>query len=253
MSKIVASLPRYCHYDFHLYNKSFEENPMRIQEWPLHDRPREKLLNFGSQTLSDAELLAIFLRTGTPGKTAVDLARELINHYGSLRALLNADLQDFCQFRGLGETKYVQLQAALEIARRHLEETLSESLDLDRATTLYTFLKSKLRHKKNEVFCCVFLDAQLRLIHFSELFQGTVNYATVYPREVLKKALECNASAVILVHNHPSSNSQPSQDDLELTQLLSKALNLIDVKVIDHIIVSLNEVTSLLELGLLRL
>lgn len=224
---------------------------MRIQEWPLQDRPREKLLISGPQSLSDAELLAIFLRTGTRGKTAVDLARELISHYGSLRALLTSDLQEFCQFRGLGKTKYVQLQAALEITKRHLEETLEDGLNLNCASALHRFLKAKLRHKAHEVFCVVFLDAHLRLIHFCELFQGTINSAAVYPREVVKKALEFNASAVILVHNHPSSNHNPSQDDLALTELLIKSLGLIEIRVIDHIIISKNEVTSLLSLGLL--
>ncbi len=224
---------------------------MAITDWPLAERPREKLLEKGSTALSDAELLAIFLRTGTVGKTAVDLARELLNEYGSLRPLLEADHRRFCQSKGLGTAKYVQLQATLEMARRHLGETLQREDALHNPLQTQQFLRAKLRHQTQEVFACLFLDNRHRVIEYEELFFGTINGASVHPREVLKRALYHNAAALILAHNHPSGVAEPSNADKQLTQQLKESLSLIDVRVLDHVVIGEGRVVSFAEQGLI--
>ncbi|MGR8935101.1 MAG: RadC family protein [Gammaproteobacteria bacterium] len=224
---------------------------MAITDWPAEERPREKLLQRGPRALSDAELLAIFLRTGTPGKTAVDLARELLNEFGSLRALLNADLKCFCRGVGLGEAKYVQLQAVLEMARRHYEEILRRGDALTSVETTRTYLSAQLSRYHYEVFACLFLDNQHRVIVFEELFRGTLDSASVYPREVLKRVLLHNAAAVIFAHNHPSGISEPSSADRQITEKLQQALQLFDVRVLDHFIVGDGWPYSFAEHGLL--
>ncbi len=224
---------------------------MAITDWPLDERPREKLLAKGPQSLSDAELLAIFLRTGIQGKTAVDLARELLAEYGGLRPLLHAERQRFCQSHGLGQAKYALLQATLEMGRRHLQETLQKGDALSSPQAALNFLASKLRDCKHEVFACLFLDNRHRVINFREISHGTINGATIHPRTVLKQALSENAAAVILSHNHPSGISEPSQADRHLTKRLNEALALIDVKVLDHIIIGDGEHYSFSEHGLL--
>jgi DNA repair protein RadC len=224
---------------------------MAIKDWPASERPREKLLNHGVQALSDAELLAIFLRTGVSGISAVELARNLLNSFGSLRALLEAKQAQFCDQYGLGPAKYVQLQAVLEMSRRHLESKLSRSDALTDADSTKAFVQQKLRHYPYEVFACLFLDNQHRLIGFEELFRGTINMAKVYPREVVKQALSYNAAAVIFAHNHPSGIAEPSMSDIELTQQLKSALNMVDIRVLDHIIVGDAEPNSLAEQGLI--
>ncbi len=222
---------------------------MAIKDWPADDRPREKLLRTGPQALSDAELLAIFLRTGVTGLSAVDLARQLLHQFGSLRALLEADKTEFCQGHGLGEAKFVQLQAVLEMSRRHLESTLTRGDAFTDSQTTRHYLKQRLRAYSYEVFACLFLDNQHRLIHFAELFRGTIDGASVYPREVVKQALEHNAAAVILAHNHPSGIAEPSQADIQITKRIQSALQLVDIRVLDHIIVGDAETTSLAQLG----
>lgn len=224
---------------------------MPISDWPVAERPREKLLQRGANTLSDAELLAIFLRTGIPGKTAVDLARDLLQRFGSLRALLLADLKDFCQGEGLGEAKFVQLQASMEIARRHSLETLRRSSALKSPQHTREFLALCLRDYPYEVFACLFLDNRHRVIEFEELFRGTINGASVYPREVVKKALEHNAAAVIFAHNHPSGVAEPSNADRQITRQLTDALALVEIKVLDHLVVGDGEIVSLAERGLI--
>jgi DNA repair protein RadC len=224
---------------------------MAIKDWPASERPREKLLNHGVQALSDAELLAIFLRTGVSGISAVELARNLLNSFGSLRALLEAKQAQFCAQYGLGPAKYVQLQAVLEMSRRHLESKLSRGDALTDADSTKAFVQQKLRHYPYEVFACLFLDNQHRLIGFEELFRGTINMAKVYPREVVKQALSYNAAAVIFAHNHPSGIAEPSMSDIELTQQLKSALNMVDIRVLDHIIVGDAEPNSLAEQGLI--
>lgn len=224
---------------------------MAITDWPLEERPREKLLERGAKSLSDAELLAIFLRTGTAGKTAVDLARDLINHFGSLRGLLKADCEEFCQFSGLGIAKFAQLQAALEMTQRHLMETLSREDALENSFDTRRYIIGRLREYEQEVFACLFLDARHRVISFDELFFGTLDHTLVHPREVVKKALHHNAHSLIFAHNHPSGVAEPSQADITLTQDLKRALKLIEIKVLDHIIVGDGNTTSLLDAGLL--
>jgi len=222
-----------------------------ITDWPISERPREKLLTRGAHSLSDAELLAIFLRTGITGKTAVDLARELLSEYGGLRPLLNADQQRFCQSHGLGQAKFALLQATLEMGRRHLQEKLSKGDALSSPQAALNFLSSQLRDYHHEVFACLFLDNRHRVISFREISHGTINGASVHPRTVVKQALSENAAAVILSHNHPSGVSEPSQADQQLTKRLSEALSLIDVRVLDHIVIGDGEHYSFTEHGLL--
>lgn len=222
---------------------------MAIKDWPADDRPREKLLLSGAKTLSDAELLAIFLRTGVKGFSAVDLARKLIHEFGSLRRLLEADQQQFCQGHGLGQAKYVQLQAVLEMGRRHLESSLKHGDAFTDAETTMRYIKQRLRAYPYEVFACMYLDNQHRLLQFEELFRGTIDGASVYPREVVKSALKHNAAAIILAHNHPSGVAEPSQADIHITKRIKSALDLVDIRVLDHVIVGDAEVTSLAQLG----
>jgi len=224
---------------------------MAISDWPVAERPREKLLEKGASALSDAELLAIFLRTGIAGKTAVDLARDLITDYGGLRSLLEADYNQFCEAPGLGLAKYTQLQAILEMSRRHLRETLQRGAALENTQQTRDYLSSELRGYEHEVFSCLFLDNRHRVLEFEELFQGTINSATVHPREVVKKALKHNAAAVILAHNHPSGVSEPSQADISITKHLKTALSMVDVRLLDHFVIGDGESVSLAERGLL--
>jgi len=220
-----------------------------IRDWPAGERPREKLLARGPAALSDAELLAIFLRSGTHGKTAVDLARELLLAWGGLRPLLEAERRRFCAMHGLGEAKYAQLQAVLEMARRHLREQLQREAILDNPDTTRRYLISHLRHHQHEVFACLFLDNRHRIICFEELFRGTIDGASVHPREVVKRALYHNAAAVILAHNHPSGVAEPSRADLQITQRLVEALALVDIRVLDHLVVGDGNGVSLAERG----
>lgn len=222
---------------------------MPITDWPINERPREKLLHQGANTLSDAELLAIFLRTGIKGKTAVDLARDIISHFQGLRNLLLADKNEFCQFSGLGEAKYAQLQAVLELSRRHLKETLQRGELLQNPQATQDYLSARLRDLPYEVFACLFLDNQHRVIEFEILFQGTINGASVHPREVIRKTLKHNAAALILAHNHPSGIAEPSSADRHITKQLSEALTLIDVRVLDHIVVGDGECVAFSERG----
>lgn len=222
---------------------------MAIKDWPADERPREKLLQSGAAALSDAELLAIFLRTGVTGISAVDLARKLLADFGGLRALLEADLGTFCQQHGLGTAKFVQLQAVMEMSRRHLESTLSRGNAFTDAATTRLYLQRQLRHFPYEVFACLFLDTRHRLISFEPLFRGTIDGASVYPREVVKQALKHNAAAVIFAHNHPSGVAEPSQSDIQITKRLRSALDLVDIRVLDHIIVGDAETYSLAQQG----
>ncbi len=223
---------------------------MSITDWPEQERPREKLLQRGSAALSDAELLAIFLRTGTRGKTAVDLARELLADFGSLKALLAADCRRFCQSLGLGTAKYAQLQAVLEMARRHFVEILQQDGVLTSPEATRAYLSAQLRGYSYEVFACLFLDNKHRIIELEELFRGTIDGASVYPREVAKRALHHNAAAVIFAHNHPSGIADPSQADRLITDKLKQALNLFDIRVLDHFIIGDGVPFSFAEHGL---
>jgi DNA repair protein RadC len=224
---------------------------MPITDWPANERPREKLLSQGSASLSDAELLAIFLRTGVNGKTAVDLGRELLASFDGLRPLLEADRAALCATSGLKTAKYVQLQAALELGRRYLESALKRDAVLNSPDRTRAFLKARLRHHGREIFACLFLDNRHRVIGFEELFGGTIDGASVHPREVVKRALHHNAAAVIFAHNHPSGVAEPSHADRAITIRLRDALALVDVRVLDHFVVGDSEVLSFAERGLL--
>lgn len=222
---------------------------MAISDWPEQERPREKLLARGADVLSDAELLAIFLRTGVKGKSAVDLARDLLNEFGSLRALLTADLQAFCRPLGLGSAKFAQLQAVLEMARRHLAEELERSDALTSPQLTQRYLLSQLRDRSHEVFACLFLDNQHRVLKYQELFHGTLDGAAVYPREVVRQALSAGAAAVILAHNHPSGVAEPSRSDRAITERLQQALALMDIRVLDHLVIGDGYCVSFSERG----
>ena len=223
---------------------------MAITDWPETERPREKLLARGPHALSDAELLAIFLRTGVSGQTAVDVARGMLARFGSLRGLLTAERAAVCETSGLGEAKYVQLQAALELGRRFLGEKLARGAALNSTADTRDFLQAHLRDRGEEYFCCLFLDNRHRVLAFEELFRGTLNGTSVYPREVLKPALTLNAAAVVLVHNHPSGVAEPSRADELLTQRLKEALGQVEVRLLDHLVVGDGETVSFAERGL---
>lgn len=224
---------------------------MSITEWPEDERPREKLLTRGAESLTDAELLAIFLRTGVSGKSAVDLARDLLAELRGLKGLFSTDEKGFCSVKGLGKAKYAQLRAVLEMSRRYLEEEIKDRDLLTSPEATRAYLKTRLHKYTREVFACLFLDNRHRVIRFEELFQGTIDGASVHPREVVRRALEVNAAAVIFAHNHPSGVSEPSQADLRITQRLKDALALVDVRVLDHLIVGEGDAASLAEQGLL--
>jgi DNA repair protein RadC len=209
------------------------------------------LLNQGAQTLSSAELLAILLRTGIKGKPVMELASDLLACFGGLHQLLTADVEQFCQLPGLGKTKYVQLQAALEINRRFLFEKLQQQDALKNSVQTREYFLSKLGHKTREVFACLFLSSQYHVLGYSELFQGSVNQAEVYPREIVKAALQHNSAAVIVAHNHPSNCVDPSEADLQLTRQLKRALALMDIVLLDHIVIGKNQTLSFIEHGFL--
>ncbi len=225
---------------------------MTIREWPAEERPREKLLTRGASQLSDAELLAIFLRTGCAGLSAVDLARDLLTRFGGLRPLLECSSREFCQARGLGLAKFSQLQAVLEMSRRHLAETLNREHVLNSSEAVKRYLLAHLRHQNSEVFAAMFTDSQHRLISYEELFKGTIDGADVYPREVVKAALKHNCAAVIFAHNHPSGCAEPSQADVRLTRRLKAALSLVDIDMLDHFVIGDAEVVSMAERGLIH-
>lgn len=224
---------------------------MSITDWPKQERPREKLMAQGAAALSDAELIAIFIRTGIRGKTAIDLGRQLLQQFGGLRQIAQAPPKEFCQNNGLGLTKYVQIQAALEIGRRYFHENLHQKDVLANPQDTYRYLSACLRDHQREVFGCLFLNNAHHVIHFDELFYGTIHSTTVHAREVVKRALIHNAAAVILAHNHPSGIAEPSHADVAITEQLKEALMLIDVRVLDHIIVGDGQVTSLAARGFL--
>jgi DNA repair protein RadC len=211
---------------------------MSITDWPAGERPREKLLQRGASSLSDAELLAIFLRTGVKGKSAVDLGRDLHIRFGNLTKLFAASKKDFCAIHGMGQAKYAQLQAVLEMARRALHEEMATGDALNSPGAVRDYLQLLLRGRQQEVFMVIFLDAQHRVLASEELFSGTLTQTSVYPREVVKRALHHNAAALIFAHNHPSGVTEPSQSDRMLTDALKQSLSLVDVRVLDHFIVA---------------
>ena len=222
---------------------------MAINQWPAVERPREKLLARGAASLSDAELIAIFLRTGIRGKTAVDLARELLQQFNGLRPLLESDLAILRHTKGIGTAKTVQLHAALELGRRYLEENLKREAALSNPRATREYLTARLRGYPHEVFACLFLDNRHQVIKFEELFTGTIDGANVHPREVVKRALYHNAAALIFAHNHPSGVAEPSQADRNITERLKSSLALVDIRVLDHFVIGDGEAVSFAERG----
>jgi DNA repair protein RadC len=224
---------------------------MAITDWPASERPREKLLELGVEALSDAELLAIFLRVGVTGKSAVDLARDLLTQFGSLNGIFAAQLSELTQVHGIGSSKYVQLQAIFEMSRRALNEQMQVKDILSSPKQVRDYLCLRLGNLTREVFVVLFLDAQNRVVTTEEMFSGTLTQTSVYPREVVKRALHHNAASVIFAHNHPSGIAQQSQADELITKQLKEALALVDVRVLDHFIVAGNTTLSFSERGLL--
>ncbi len=224
---------------------------MAIRDWPQTERPREKLLHHGASSLSDAELLAIFIQTGTAGNSAIQVARDALAEFGSLGALLSAERGAFCAAKGLGDARYCVLQAALEVSRRNVFETVMQGDVLSSPEHVRHYLSLHLTGLGHEVFSGLFLDNRHRVIEYRELFRGTIDSAAVYPREVVKRCLSTNAAAVIFAHNHPSGVAEPSDTDVRLTRKLVDALALIDVRVLDHLIIGQGVQTSLAERGLM--
>ncbi len=224
---------------------------MSLRHWPESERPREKLLRQGAAALSEAELLAILLQTGAPGHSALDVARELLSEVRSLRGLLTAERGTVCRVRGLGAAKYALLQASLELSRRHYAELMQSGPALANPRATREFLRARLRDRDHEVFCCLFLDNRHRVISFDEVFRGTIDGASVHPRDVVKLALARNAAAVILAHHHPSGVAEPSQADELITVRLREALALVDIRVLDHIVVGDGACVSFAERGLI--
>jgi len=222
-----------------------------IKEWPEAERPREKLLDNGPESLGDAELLAIFIRTGLPGKTALDLARDALLETGGLRALLNLSHGELCELKGIGTAKFVQFQAGLELGRRYLMEKMEKGDAITNPQVSRDYLTLQLRDKQYESFFAMFLDSKHRVIHHQELFRGTIDSASVPVREVVKEALKHNAAAMIVAHNHPSGVAEPSLADKSLTESLHLALAMVGVKLLDHFVVGDSEVVSFAEMGAL--
>ena len=221
---------------------------MAISDWPLAERPRERLLALGAGSLSDAELLAVILRTGLPGKSAVELGRDLMARFKNVAGLFAADLSNV---KGLGPAKRAQFEAAMELARRSLQDGMRSASALTSPGAVRDYLRLAIASREHEVFVCLWLDAQHRVISFDEMFRGTLTQTSVYPREIVKAGLRANAAAVIFAHNHPSGVAQPSQADELLTRNLKEALSLVDIKVLDHFIVAGHQTLSFAERGLL--
>jgi len=224
---------------------------MSIRNWPKNERPRERLIESGADTLSDGELLAVLIGSGSGGHSAVDMARSLIGEFGSLRAFLCADRGRCLGQRGIGPARYATLQAALELARRHYREPMRLGSVLETVDSVRSFLVSQLRDRPHEMFCCLHLDSRYRLIAFEELFRGSLDMSTVHTREVVRQCLAHNASAVIFAHNHPSGVAEASLADQSVTQRLKKALAGVDVRVLDHVIVGDSVCLSFADRGLL--
>ena len=217
---------------------------------PASERPRERLLETGPQALSDSELLAVLLGTGTRAQNVAELARSLLGQWGSLAALLGSAPAELVRAQGLGPARAARLLAALELGRRYLAAPVAPRCALGAPADAARFLKARLLGLPHEVFCCLFLDTRHRLIRYEELFRGTIDGATVYPREVVKRALQHNAAAVILGHNHPSGIAEPSEADRHITVKLAKALALVEIRLLDHVVVSRGGHVSLAERGL---
>lgn len=224
---------------------------MQISALPKSARPREKLIEQGPEALSNAELLAIFLRTGIKGLNAIELAESLLQEQQTLQRLFNVSLEEFSALKGLGVAKYTQLQAVLELSRRYLKEECLRETVFQNPTAVRNYLSAQLRGLGHEVFMVLYLDNQNRLIKDEVLFHGTINAASVYPREVVKAALKYHSAAVIFAHNHPSGVAEPSEADKLITKKLQQGLALVDINVLDHLIVAGSHCISFAERGLI--
>jgi len=224
---------------------------MKIKDWPIGERPREKLLSDGARTLSDAELVAILLRHGTPRNDAVSLARGLLSSSSGLRELLEADLLTFCGLPRCGPAGFATLKSALELSQRYVYATLKRDGPLQNPSDAGTYLISRMKAYRREVFACLFLDTRHRVIAFRELFFGSVDSAHVHPREIIRACLELNCAAVILAHNHPSGVAEPSAADRAIIRRIVEAAGMVEVRVLDHLVVGERDVISIAELGLL--
>jgi DNA repair protein RadC len=222
---------------------------MPINDWPLERRPRERLIRDGAPALSDAELLAVFLRVGVRGKDAVQLGQDMVHHFGSLQGLFGASLAEFSTINGLGPAKFAQLQAVMELARRAILEEMKSGQTLGSPRAVKDYLRIIFHGMTFEAFYVLFLDVKNRLIASREMFRGTLTHTSVYPREVVKAALDCNAASVMLAHNHPSGTPDPSESDLVLTRALMQALALVDIRILDHFVVAGHRVHSFAEHG----
>ena len=224
---------------------------MLLKDLPLNARPRDKMLARGPGALSDAELLALLLRTGLPGKNALQMGQELLEKFGGMKGLLHTHANDLKSIKGLGPAKRAEIVAVLELARRALSEQLKEKPLFSTPQAVRDYLQLQLGSRPHEIFAVLFLDSQHRLIALEELFRGSLSQTSVYPREVVVRALALNAASVVLAHNHPSGAAQPSRADEALTQTLKAALSLVDVRVLDHFVVTSTQAVSMAELGLL--
>lgn len=224
---------------------------MSITGWPVDERPREKLLSKGAQSLSDAELLAVLLQTGTKGKTSVDVARDMLNRFGGLVGIMAADRESLTEHIGVGQAKAARFVAMKELSQRHMLEGIKTRDILTSSNAARDYLRAKFRDCQSEIFSCLFLNNQHHVVKLEELFRGTIDGAAVYPREVVKRCLHHNAAAVILAHNHPSGVAEPSRADIAITHKLQVALETIDVKVLDHLVIGDSVVVSFAERGLL--
>ena len=222
---------------------------MGIKDWPEQQRPRERLIREGAGALSDPELLALFLRVGVPGRSAVELGSDLLQQFGSIHGLFGATLTQFASVHGMGPAKYAQLQAVMELARRASREQLQAGQTLASPDAVRHFLRLTLGRQPHESFLVLFLDVKNRLLASEEMFRGTLTHTSVYPREVVKAALARNAASVMLAHNHPSGVAEPSEADLLLTRSLVQALALVDVRVLDHFVVTGPHIHSFAENG----
>lgn len=222
-----------------------------IKQWPEQERPRERLLLQGPQSLSDAELLAIFLRSGSQQHSAVELSRLLLNHFGSLNAVFDASLNEISQFHGIGNTKYSQLLAVKELGRRYLKNYLDQGTDLSRSDLIKDYVRYELVGEQQEVFAVLCLDAQLRKIHFKKLFFGSINYCSISINQILRHALHHQATAIVIAHNHPKGVAEPSPEDKQLTQDIQQACQLLEIRLIDHLIISAENSFSFAEQRLL--
>ena len=223
-----------------------------IKQWPKQERPRERLLLQGAHSLSDAELLAIFLRSGSKQHSAVELARLLIQHFGHLNAVFDSSLDDLKQFHGIGESKYSQLMAVKELGRRYLKHQLNQGLDLSRSDLIRDYLRYELIGESQEVFAVLCLDSQLRKLSFKKLFYGSINYCNISINQLLRYVIQKHATFIVIAHNHPKGFAKPSREDYDLTQEILKACQLLEIELLDHMIIAAEQSYSFAEHGLIK-